>query len=154
MSDNNVGGQNEFLPIVAPMEVEEVTRNPLSREADNVMEKSDSLCEKITADVPVSLPPVRAILVSVASLPQNEAIVVSVRDDSGHVMRFSVKRHFKVSKLFKAYSSQSGVDLSSICFTYRGQVLAGDTTVEAAGLNAIEVVIVTIKLSPDDMLLC
>ncbi len=115
-------------------------RQHLTGEADNVTgaeSHSVSISPKSSKNaivVSATVPP-----------PQNEAIVVSVRDDAGHVMRFSVKPHFKVSKLFKAYGGQSGTELSSVCFIYRGQVLAADTTVEAAGLNAMEAVVVTVK---------
>lgn len=90
-----------------------------------------------------SLAPVE--ITATATSNASEVIVVSVRDATGHIMRFSVKPHFRLSKLFRSYATKSGANLSQLRFTWRSERLSADMTVQGAELKTADIVDVRLQ---------
>lgn len=55
-------------------------------------------------------------------------ILSSHRLQSGEETFFKVKKHTKMSKIFNAYASRKGVDVTSLRFLLDGENVKGDST--------------------------
>lgn len=74
-----------------------------------------------------------------------ETITVRVKDQAGEEMIFKVKKTTKMSKIFDAYASRKGINVSSLRFMLDGSRINGEQTPKMLELDDNEQIDVMIE---------
>jgi len=69
------------------------------------------------------------------------AITLQVRDDSGEITQFKVRRSVKMSEIFKVYASRKGVDVSSFRYLFEGKTIQETDTPDLLNLRDDDLIV-------------